>query len=66
MSTAEVTLKHGIVYGRLMAALRLGKMPYPQRTPNGRFIWTDEDVSRLQAALATDRRRKEYRKLVGR
>ncbi len=60
-TTSDVVLIVGTSYGRIIAAIRGGKLSPPQLNGSGRWAWTDADVAALRKALATDRRRKEHR-----
>jgi hypothetical protein len=42
----------GLKYHQLIGLLRYGHIDPPQRDSSGDFIWTDEDMARVRAALA--------------
>ena len=61
MKTRQVASILGTNPAALRAAIERGKVPAPAKDVSGDFAWTEEDIEATRAALAVDRRRKEYR-----
>jgi hypothetical protein len=49
----------GVSYHRLINLVRFGKIVPPLRDTSGDYLWTDDDLGRARAALATVRRPKQ-------
>ena len=45
-STKEVALMLGVKVGTLAASVWAGRIPEPDRSPAGHFLWTEHDISR--------------------
>jgi DNA-binding transcriptional MerR regulator len=52
----EVAKRLGITYRVLFEMLRRGRLDPPAKDSSGDYVWTEADVERAQAALASRRR----------
>src|SRR4051812_2214969 len=48
-----------VSYGQLMNLLRFNKMRPPERDSSGDYVWSESDLARARAALATVRKRRQ-------
>jgi hypothetical protein len=49
----------GVHVTRIWSLLRSGKLQSPAKNSAGDYVWGDEDIVRLRAALKAPRRRKQ-------
>jgi hypothetical protein len=52
-STGEAAAALDRQHYHLDFLIRTRRIPAPQRSPGGDFLWTDEDIERARQALAT-------------
>jgi hypothetical protein len=57
-NTRSIALLAGCTVAQIFGALYAGKLVPPPKTASGEYAWCDEDVARIRAALAVDRRRR--------
>jgi hypothetical protein len=55
--TTAAAQELGVPYWRLIGLMRYGKITPPGRDTSGDFVWTDADMARARAALASGRGR---------
>ncbi len=55
--TGEIVRRLGITESRLDSLIRTGRLASPTKDSAGRRIWSPDDLERVRAAMAVDRRR---------